>query len=59
MERASPTETRQAMQTASEYAKFGIPFIPMPVRNGTEREATIAEAIARLEQEYVESVSDE
>ena len=51
MNRASPVETRKALEVANIYAKAGIPFIPMPVLSEEQRQEAILEAARRIEQE--------
>lgn len=50
MNRASPIDTRRALEAASAYAKAGIPFVPVPVLNAKQKSETGVLATQRLEQ---------
>lgn len=55
MNRASPVDTRRALETANVYAKAGIPFVCMPVLNDEQLVAGIHEANRRLDQAATEA----
>lgn len=50
MNRASPADMRKSLEMANALTQAGILFIPMPVADGLEAEARIAEAQARLDE---------
>ena len=50
MNKASPIDTRRALEAANAYAQAGIPFVPVPVLNGKQKSETLALATQRLEQ---------
>jgi 3-hydroxyisobutyrate dehydrogenase-like beta-hydroxyacid dehydrogenase len=50
MNRASPIDTRRALEAANAYAKAGIPFVPVPVLNFKQKAEAGVLATQRLEQ---------
>lgn len=50
MNKASPIDTRRALEAANAYAKAGIPFVPVPVLSTKQKHETAALATQRLEQ---------
>ena len=49
MERASPVELRKAVDMANALVKVGLSFVPMPVLDDADREALVAQAMARMD----------
>ena len=49
MERASPVELRKAIAMANALAEAGLSFVPVPVLDDADREALVAQAMARMD----------
>lgn len=50
MNRANPKDLREALETAHEYAKVGILFVPVPVLDDSDRCTLWLKAAERFEQ---------
>lgn len=49
MERASPVELRKAIDMANALVEAGLSFVPVPVLDDADREALVAQAMARMD----------
>ena len=49
MERASPVELRKAIAMANALIEAGLSFVPVPVLDDADREALVAQAMARMD----------
>lgn len=49
MERASPVELRKAIAMANALVAAGLSFVPVPVLDDVDREALVAQAMARMD----------
>ena len=57
MNRATPVEMRQSLETADAFKQCGVRFVPMPVFDDEDHKKLIAEMYERLEK--IEEAADE